>query len=227
MRFALCCFSLLLSLSALAKEAPKEPTLEGFSTGNSACPEAATYCFGIHLHMLVTDGAPAQSSDWIEEQLGHTNRLFAPISVGFYLQDVTALPSDKAEILTRQDRDLLGRKYFSRGGVHVFLVQKLADVDEEGKFLNGVHWRDRSDKSRRWIILASTAWSLTLAHEMGHFFNLPHSSYNDSLMNKKPRETPAPEDRYFVPQEEAIMKSNLKSMTKSKMLVSKKPKKSS
>jgi Matrixin len=214
-------FLLLSSLPAFATEPTQEEQktlLAPFLLAPPSCPTATASCFGVVLHVVLKDGAAIQTPEWVAAQFEHANLLFAPISVGFYLKEVAPLSSDKAEIVTRSDRNALGKKRFSRGVVHLFLVEKLADVDEVGKWLNGVHWRDQGNRERRWVILASTAWALTLAHELGHFFGLPHSTYEESIMNKTPRETPAPEDRIFAEKETVIMKSQTKTMVKSKML---------
>ena len=216
---------LCFSLSSFATEPTQEEQktkelLAPFSMAPPSCPSEASSCFGVVLHIVIKDSASIQTPEWVAAQFERANLLFAPISVGFYLKEVAPLSSDKAQIITRSERNLLGRKLFSRGVIHVFLVEALADVDEAGKWLNGVHWRDQSNRERRWVILSSTAWSLTMAHELGHFFGLPHSSYEESIMNKTPRETPAPEDRIFAEKETVIMKSQTKVMTKSKMLKS-------
>jgi hypothetical protein len=45
-----------------------------------------------------------------------------------------------------------------------------------------------------------------LAHELGHFFGLPHSRYPISIMNKKPSpDRPAWPDLVFHPEELVIM----------------------
>jgi hypothetical protein len=220
-------FFLFFSLTSLATEPTQEEQktkelLAPFLTAPPSCPSEASSCFGVVLHIVLKDGMSIQTPEWVVAQFEHANLLFAPISVGFYLQEVAPLAADKAEIITRSERNLLGRKLFSRGVIHLFLVEKLADVDEAGKWLNGVHWRDQSNREKRWVILSSTAWSLTLAHELGHFFGLPHSTYEESIMNKTPRELPAPEDRIFAEKETVIMKNQTKVMTKSKMLKHKK-----
>lgn len=221
MKKLLLLFCVLCSLPSFATEPSQEEQktiLAPFLTAPPSCPTAASSCFGVVLHVVIKDGAAVQTPEWIAGQFDRANLLFAPISVGFYLKEVAPLSSEKAEIITRSDRNVLGRKLFSRGVIHVFLVEKLADVDETDKWLNGVHWRDQSNREKRWVILASTAWSLTMAHEFGHFFGLPHSTYNESIMNKTPRETPAPEDRIFAEKETAIMTKQAKAMSKSKML---------
>ena len=72
----------------------------------------------------------------------------------------------------------------------MFVVGRLADVDVAGDEIRGVHWRLRGDRARRWVILSKIARSLVLTHELGHFFGLPHSSHDISVMNKTPRPPP-------------------------------------
>ena len=64
-------------------------------------------------------------------------------------------------------------------------------------------------KGKRWIILSRIARAKVLAHELGHYFDLPHSKYPESIMNKKPRKTPPMAKRGFVPAEYSIMAESL------------------
>jgi hypothetical protein len=172
--------------------------LRAFERAAPSCPAEARYCFGIDLHIVVEHGAPVQHPRWFAEQIASANRLFAPADVAFELRDVRSIEAGKAEIETRLDRDLLGRDHFSAGVIHVFVVRRLADVDIAGEQIRGVHWRDRGDTSRRWVILSAIGSAQVLAHELGHFFGLPHSRYEVSIMNKKPRPDPPWEKRVFA-----------------------------
>ena len=186
--------------------AADELGLRAFVTGSPRCPTKAKHCIGLHVHVVEIDGDPVADARWMYEDVAHANELFAEIGVGFTVVDVDALPADKAEMDTRRDRDMLGRKLFSRGVVHVFVVRRLADVDVAGEQIRGVHWRDRADTSRRWVILSSIGSFTVLAHELGHFFGLPHSSYEVSIMNKTPRLLPTWPDRVFHENELTIMR---------------------
>lgn len=213
--------ALWFSTVATAKPAPPLPApvdLSGFLREAPPCPSDASYCVGVVLHVVVKDGAPVATPAWFAGQLEVANTLFAPLKVGFTLQEARELPDTVLDIVTRADRNQLGRKRSVKAHANVYLVGSLADVDEIGHMLNGVHWRDTANKDRRWVILASTAWGLTLAHEFGHFFGLPHSSYDESIMNKSPRETPAPEDRIFAAPEVKKMEAESKRLFKAKEL---------
>ncbi|MEZ4451388.1 MAG: hypothetical protein R3B09_18050 [Nannocystaceae bacterium] len=184
------------------------------------CPESVKHCVAITVHVArsADDGSLVQDAAWMRAQILAADQRFAEIDVGFEITAVTALPASQVAIVTRSDRDLLGRPHFSRGPIHVFVVGSLADVDNEGEFIRGVHWRDRADRERRWVILSSIAGSLVLTHELGHFFGLPHSSFPGSVMNKRDGTWAAPEERGFHPREIAKMRRGRDEMLASGML---------
>jgi hypothetical protein len=67
------------------------------------------------------------------------------------------------------------------------VVDRAADKDKEGDWIGGVHWRyggkARALRGRRYVILSRQhARDDTLAHELGHFFGLPHSDVDGNLM---------------------------------------------
>jgi hypothetical protein len=194
---ALAAAPMLPSLGAVRlAESREQLGLRTFETGTPRCPAARTRCFGVVAHVVEEGGAPVRDAVWFSGQIAQANRLFEPIDVGFEVVAVEGEPADRALIGTRTDRDLLGRADHDNGRIHVYVVRRLADVDIEGEEIRGVHWRDRAETSRRWIILSSIAGDLTLAHELGHFFGLPHSGYAESLMNKTPRDLPWSERRF-------------------------------
>lgn len=178
---------------------------DAFVTGSPRCPAKARRCFELAVHVVEEEGADVQTPQWFAAQVREANRLFAPIGVGFTVGSVAPVDAAFADVATRLDRDRLGRDEHSLGVIHVFVVRRLADVDVEGSVIRGVHWRDRADTSRRWIILSSIASSMVLAHEAGHFFGLPHSRYRTSIMNKSPHMDPPWPQRTFVDEELAIM----------------------
>jgi hypothetical protein len=185
-----------------ALEAGVEPGLACFLDTTPPCPPDCKHCVGVHLH--VADGAE-QTPAWVAASLEHAFFVFGPADVGFRIVAVDRIGSEFAIINTREQRDAIGRAAFSRGVVHMFLVAQLDDVDVPGTQIRGVHWRQRSNIDKRWIILSQLGSQVVMAHELGHFFGLPHSSFRDSIMNKQPREQPPWEQRVFVPQELEIV----------------------
>ena len=209
----------LTSLLLLGVLAAGGSELPAFSREAPRCEVDTPHCFGIDLHIVVEDDKPVQTSRWFARQISEANRLFASIDTTFELRSVEAVEAESAEIDTRLERDLLGRKRFTRGVIHVFVVRRLADVDIAGEEIRGVHWRDRGDTTRRWIILSSIGESRVLAHELGHFFGLRHSRYAVSIMNKTPRSSPPWKERRFAPEEVERMRAHMRRMLRTGALL--------
>ena len=181
-----------------------EAALACFVDGTPACPEGRR-CAEIHLHVVVGSEGPVQSPQWLAESLEHAHLLFEPAGVGFRVAAVDAIGPEFERVATRAQRDAIGRQRFGKGVIHVFLVGRLDDVDLPGEQIRGVHWRQRSNTDKRWIIASKIGSKIVLGHELGHFFGLPHSRYTRSVMNKAPREQPPWDERVFVPDELAIV----------------------
>lgn len=192
-----------------------DPRLACFIDQTPACPPDRGYCFGLHVHLA--DGAE-QDPAWVRAQLDHAHELFAPADVGFQVVAVDGIGPEFAIMRTREQRDAIGRSRFERGVVHVFLVAQLDDVDVPGSQIRGVHWRQRSNTDKRWVILSQIGSKVVMGHELGHFFGLPHSRYGDSVMNKTPREQPAWDERVFVPDELDIVIDERDAMVRAGML---------
>ncbi|MBA3546867.1 MAG: hypothetical protein H0T76_10320 [Nannocystis sp.] len=199
------------------------PDLSAFVASTPRCVATATHCFGIHLHVVHTDAGPVQDVAWVSAQIEQAQRHFALIDTSFEIVAADALLAVDLEIDDRDERDALGHARFTRGVVHVFVVGRLADVDIAGNEIRGVHWRERGDRSHRWVILSKIAGSLVLPHELGHFFGLPHSTYDISLMNKSVRLTPLVSELTFAEPEVLRMRKHRDRMLGSGMLLARKP----
>lgn len=175
------CQGLLLLVLALPSIARAEPA----TLPTAACTLSAKTCVGLVLHVVEEEGKTVVPSPWIGPRIAQANRLFEPVGVQFAVIGSRRESSRYADLRTRQQRDLLGRGKSPKGAVHLFVVRRLADVDVANAVIRGVHWRDRSKSGERWIILSSIAPTMVLAHELGHFFGLPHSADGRSLMNKQ------------------------------------------
>lgn len=203
-------------LGALAAAAPIE-------VGAPPCPADVAHH---HRVRVWASGEVAGDADFLRAQVARANALFAAIDTCFELEaEAVEAP---ARVSTREERDRIGRARFAAGDVHVFLVDRLDDVDvpadESGELtqIRGVHWRDRAARprgSRRWIILSRVAPPHVLAHELGHFFSLPHGDDPASIMNKTWRATPPESERGFTAAELDKMRGAAARMRKARFLV--------
>ena len=211
MVLAVVSLAMLLRVGTLASE---------FVAAAPPCPESAGHCFGIELFVVIEDGEPVRPPSWWAAELARANDLFAPMDVGFELAAVRFIGDEWAHIDGRLRRDELGRRARARGVMHVFMVRQLDDVDIEGNLLYGVHWRDRGRAGQRWISLSARDGSATtFAHEAGHYFGLPHSTYAVSIMNKSPRDEPPWTERVFAEPEVVRAKRHRDRMVAEKFLV--------
>lgn len=194
------------------------PDMAAYVKETPRCDAAVAHCFGLHLHVVATAEGPVQTVQWVSEHVTAANARFREIDVNFEIVAADALPAGDLEIDDKAERDALGDLRFTRGVAHVFVVGRLADVDIAGNEIRGVHWRFRKDRARRWVILSKIAGSLVLCHELGHFFGLPHSDYDISVMNKTVRLTPLLTELSFAEPEFARMRRHRDQMVRSGML---------
>lgn len=163
-----------------------------------ACAPEVLRCAAVRLWIAPAgDDQPFDDLAFLTTQLTEANREHGRAKLGFHVVEVRTLGADAADIADRDDRDRLGHDRWQRGLIDVFVVSRLANVDDPGD-IRGVHWRSRADRRRRWVILSRISPPRVLAHELGHYFGLPHSDVPASLMNTGPRAAP---ERTFQPDE--------------------------
>jgi hypothetical protein len=200
-------------------QATASDPLGAFVVETAPCPEDVRYRFGLALHVITSEsGEPTRDARWLDVQLSEARRHFASIHTAFEIDRVDRLDRRFAHVASREDRDAIGRGTFSRGVIHVFLVERLDDVDVAGEVIRGLHWRQRSNIDKRWVILSRIAPDMVLAHELGHFFGLPHSTYAVSIMNKRRREQPPRAERTFAVPEIVTMRRERNAMVRERML---------
>ena len=178
---------------------------------------SALVVIAIHMHVAQSDAGPIASKEWEDGEIATANEHFAKLGVSFEIASIDSLPATAARVETRNDRDALGTT-LGDGVIDVFVTARLDDLDHPGEEIRGVNWH-RKD-GRKFIVLSTIAMPQVLAHELGHFFGLPHSSYKRSLMNKRHRADPPPEERTFVDSEYATMKRELGRLVRAKIVVS-------
>lgn len=131
----------------------------------------------------------AEASDraFVEAQLATANTIFAPARTAFSLARLETVRG-ASPVPDRAARDALAVHVArSRQGepteVHVFVTERLVDVDDPTIDRMGVHWRLRRDRRAHYVVLARSALPSTLAHELGHYFGNPHSATPDDVMS--------------------------------------------
>jgi hypothetical protein len=209
---------LVVVLAGVAHAANEVDHLAAIKKAAPTCEASRDYCFAIQLHVATSDAGFVAGADWLKAQLVGANRHFAPLGVGFTLAGVDTMPDSAMHIETRADRNALAVGRLSGRIIHVFIVGQLDDVDIEGNIAYGVTWRLPNDK-RKYIIVSAQALERTLAHELGHFFGLPHSTYDVSIMNKTDRKEPPVEQRTFADEEITAMRPVLERLVRGKVIV--------
>ena len=185
--------------------------------GLPVCDPARAHCFGVRLHVTVSDTGPIAAADWLAVQLAAANRHFAALDVGFQVTGIDALPASCARIATPRERDAVSEGRLSDGALDVFVTGALDDIDRPGEFIRGVTWHTRGS-DHKYVILSTVAPERVLAHELGHVFGLPHSKYAISIMNKTERAEPPPEQRTFADEEVAAMRPVLKRLLRDRRI---------
>ncbi|HEY6039197.1 MAG TPA: matrixin family metalloprotease [Kofleriaceae bacterium] len=156
--------------------------------------------FQIVLHV-----APETVSEtWLDQMLAVANAQFAAVDASFAY--ASRDEHSAAHVVTRTDRDAFA-KQVTDNQIHVFVIGKLENVDDD-KPVHGVTWRG---KGKRYIIIAADSPDRVLAHELGHLFGLPHSTYKISIMNKTKRDDPPLDQRRFSDEELKLLRANVKS----------------
>jgi hypothetical protein len=136
----------------------------------------------LSIAVSTADGAPVQDAAWIDERIAEAQRIYNPLGLYFRKAEVRPLDARYAAIETRADRDALSNE-LHRGFMNVFIVSSLRDVDDAEFHIMGVHWAPKGDLQRQYVIVAASARKTTLAHEIGHYLGLVHTSTPDNLMS--------------------------------------------
>jgi hypothetical protein len=136
-------------------------------------------------HCRTADGGAPRAvrpAEWVTEHVEATRALLAPHGVALGPLRESFTPS-RCELLTQADRDSLATEVVMDGTVTVLVVARVRDLAVPSYDLKGVHWRARG---RRWIFLTASARPPVLAHELAHYFGLPHDPAGGNLMTPGP-----------------------------------------
>ncbi|MHB8875464.1 MAG: reprolysin-like metallopeptidase [Myxococcaceae bacterium] len=134
-------------------------------------------------------GTPVEDAAALEQRLARATELYAEAGLNFTVSGVAPISTDRLlDLAGRADRDALADfAVRPQAAVQVFVVRSAKDLDPGAGNIAGVHWRyggkSRAHAGRRYEILSSSdSTPETLAHELGHWFGLAHSSSAQNLM---------------------------------------------
>lgn len=117
-----------------------------------------------------------------EQTLAKSNETLMPHGIGLVVWSEDRVFRLPENIVSKQDRQLLGGRVHKDGTLHVFVVDTVSV--EPGDGLNGLHTRT-SPTHRDFVILSKTARLTTLAHEVGHALGLDHEDEKTNVMCTK------------------------------------------
>jgi hypothetical protein len=136
----------------------------------------------VSLQIRVADCPEAPPASWVAAHVESVRALLAPHGITVTAQSERFVPP-RCEVITRQERDSFADAVAPPGVVTVLVVPRVQDLDVPSYDLRGVHWRAGG---RRWIFLTARARPPVLAHELAHYFGLPHDPAGGNLMTPGP-----------------------------------------
>lgn len=137
--------------------------------------------FPVAITVATKSGAPVRDDEWIATQIRDADAFFGKLGVHFRWTLRKEIGETHAEMHERADRDALAA-HVEKSVVDVFVVARLEDVDEPGRYRKGVAWTSKPT-GKRFIILSGEAPPMVLTHELGHFFGIGHTDAPDNLMS--------------------------------------------
>jgi hypothetical protein len=144
----------------------------------------ADITFGLAIHVARDVDASVVTDAWLADRIAEANRVFSPNGVRFRWPLALDLADSHRELHSRDDRDALA-SLTEPGIINLFVVARLEDVDEPGRYRMGLCWTGPEDDAprKRYLVLAKHAHHTVLAHELGHYFGNSHSPVADNVMS--------------------------------------------
>jgi hypothetical protein len=143
---------------------------------------------------------PVRDDKWVKKHLKAARKLFSRHGIQL-MEIVEPFTPARCTLLTRAHRYAAAADMAMDGKATVLVFKRVRDVDVLTYNLMGVHWRyrgkDAAHKGKRWVFLTARAKIPVLAHELCHFFGLPHDKAGGNLM------TPGPSDPIYKDKDSA------------------------
>ena len=127
---------------------------------------------------------PVRPRAWVEGLLRAAAEVFGPHGITLEPR-IEEFQPERCELEGRAQRDAVARHVTMDGHATVLVVRRVPDLAVPDYDLQGVHWRpvgDRELSSRHYVLLAAKAQGTVMAHELCHYFGLPHYKRGGNLM---------------------------------------------
>ena len=158
-------------------------------------PNTLTVPLHIYVAKCGPEKLPVRPEAWVKEHVAAAQTVLLPHEVRLSAS-ISAFHPQRCELLGALHRDAMAKHVTGDNVVPVLLVQRVRDLDVLDYDLMGVHWRYAGKEAqligRRWIFLTSRAQPPVLAHELCHFFGLPHDPGGGNLMTPGPSAPASP-----------------------------------
>jgi hypothetical protein len=151
--------------------------------------------FELVLHVATRDGVPVVAKDW-HAVLAEVSEPFEPADVKFTLGEVRTLPEGHASLANIAGRRAL-RRFLVPNAINVFVVEEILDPvpseatrraaarvgrEPTGR-LSGAHIPAPGRRPGTYLVVNHHGGPVTMAHELGHFFGLPHHADESNIMS--------------------------------------------